>query len=97
MNQISVFGKKLNKVDFFDFVYDTFVSAEFEEEDSLLSLQLNILYGILDAYGWTAEYRQWVADGAGVTEACASLAQTLAALSENSRKTPCFSYVDIRR
>ena len=48
MNQISVFGKKLNKVDFFDFVYDTFVSAEFEEEDSLLSLQLKILYGILD-------------------------------------------------
>lgn len=80
MNQVSVFGKVFNKVDFFDYVYDTFVNADFTEEDSALNMQLKILYGILDAYGWTAEYRQWVADGAGVTEACASLAQTLAAL-----------------
>ena len=80
MNQISMFGKKMSKVEFFDYVYDTFVSADFTEEDSMLNLQLKILYGILDAYGWTAEYRQWVADGAGVTEACASLTKNLAAL-----------------
>ena len=69
MNEISIFGKKLSKIEFFDFVYDTFIEANYAEENSFLHSQLNILYGILDCYGWTGEYRQWVADGAGANEA----------------------------
>lgn len=80
MNQISVFGRLMSKVEFFDYVYDTFVEADYTEADSPLNMQLKILYGILDAYGWTAEYRQWVADGAGVNEACASMQTLLAAI-----------------
>lgn len=79
MNQISFFGNVLSKVEFFDLVYDTFVEADFTEPDSMENQKLAILYGILDCYGWMAEYRQWVADGAGVNEAMAELAELLKA------------------
>ena len=79
MNQISVFGKIMSKEDFFDYVYDTFVEADYTEEDSFLNRQLNILYGILDCYGWRSEYRQWVADGAGANEAADRLRDLLKA------------------
>ena len=79
MNQISVFGNVMSKVDFFDYVYDTFVDADFTEPESVLNQVLNILYGILDCFNWTAEYKQWVADGAGANEASASLDETLKA------------------
>ena len=79
MNQISVLDNVMSKVAFFDYVYDTFVEADFTEPESMLNQVLNILYGILDCYGWTAEYKKWVADGAGVHEASASLGETLKA------------------
>lgn len=81
MNQISIFGKTLSKVEFFDFVFDTFVEADYTEPDSMLNLELKILYGILDSYGWTAEYDQWLADGAGTKEAQAELHELLETLN----------------
>lgn len=75
---IMVHGHMLSKVEFFDYVYDTFVEADYTEPDSALSCNLRVLYGILDMLGWTAEYRQWVADGAGADEAAERLHLLLA-------------------
>lgn len=76
MNQISVFGKTFNKVEFFDYCYDTFVEADWEEPGSSLWLEDKILSDIRRSLGWEEEYRQWVADGAGSNEALSEL-QTL--------------------
>ena len=85
MNFVSVFGNVFSKVEFFGYVYDVetelILAAQDVNKDVMSrAVQLNICRMILNSYGWTGEYQKWIADGAGVTEACASLAQNLAAL-----------------
>ena len=83
MNQICVFGNTLSKVEFFDYTYDLFVEAGFcDDEDDVIYLEYKLCMKLLDVYGWTAEYYQWVDDGAGVNEAMAELAKLNKAFSE---------------
>ena len=79
MNMITVNGKNFSKVEFFDYVHDTAVEADWTEPGSSLNLTLNVLYAILDTFHWKEEYRQWVADGAGAKEAEAELHELLKA------------------
>ncbi|MBP5782998.1 MAG: hypothetical protein J6W04_05605 [Bacteroidales bacterium] len=77
---ITVTVNNFSKVEFFDYVFDTFVEADYAIDDEAYerySAQLNVLYGILRSCGWMAEYQQWVADGAGVKEAAEALRKAL--------------------
>ena len=76
---ITVNGKNFSKVEFFDYVFDTAVEADWTEPGSAMNLQLGVLYAILDTLQWMGEYRQWIADGAGSKEADAELRELLKA------------------
>ena len=80
MNTITIKGREFSKVEFFDYVFDTFVEAGYQEPDHPLCRELNVLRNILRSYGWMGDYQQWVADGAGANEAAEELRRSLNAL-----------------
>ena len=71
MNQVSVFGKVFSKVEFFDYVFDTFIELDYAIDDEAYAkfdAEYNILRGILRSYGWEAEYQQWINKDRAVLE-----------------------------
>ncbi len=79
MNTIVVRGYEFSKVEFFDYVFDIFVEADWTEPGSILWDEYNLLRNILRSYGWLDEYHQWVTDGAGANEAAEQLRRSLEA------------------
>ena len=80
MNVITINGREMSKVEFFDYVFDTFVESEREEPGSPIWGKLNVLRCLLRSNGWLDEYGQWVADGAGANEAAEELQRSLSAI-----------------
>lgn len=68
MNQVSIFGRDFSKVEFFDYVYEAALYANWSEPGEHFWVEYQIVLGILRTLGWEAEYWQWVADGAGINE-----------------------------
>ena len=60
---VSVNGREMNKVEFFDYAFDTFVEANWCEPWELRSIEWDICKMILFSYGWENEYQAWVANG----------------------------------
>lgn len=65
---VSVFGRELNKGEFFDYAFDSFVEANYCEPDEAPSMQWNICKMILFSCGWMDEYTEWVANGCGLQD-----------------------------
>ena len=73
---ITVNGRNLNKLEFFDLVYDTFIEADYactEEQERRYIREFSVMRNVLRMYGWMEEYQQWIAEGAGTKEAAEEL------------------------
>ena len=79
MNKVVIRGREFSKVELFDYTFDTFVEADWTEPGSVLWEEYDLLRKILRSYGWLDEYHQWVADGAGASEAAEELRRILKA------------------